>query len=114
MDIEGPLQALQALGVDAASLAQARAQLLAGKAPPTVLSVLPECWHAVQVFIAMGKQWEWVTAMGVAPYRVRLRLELLPMFVSATRQMPHRRPLSELLPQLLLMQDAALNVWAKS
>lgn len=80
--------------------------------PAPALSVLPECWYAVQVFLAMGTQWTW--SPGQQPQRQGLQLTSLPIVMAAKRHVLHRKPLHELLPQLQVMEDAALAVWNES
>lgn len=70
------------------------------------MSVLPECWYAANVFLAMSTQWIW--SAGMQPRRQGLQLASLPVVTAALRHVQHRRPLHELLPQLQVMEDAAL------
>lgn len=71
-----------------------------------MVSVLPECWFAVKVFTAMSTQWIW--SAGMERRREGLQLASLPVVMSALRREPHRLALPELLPQLQVMEDAAL------
>ena len=97
-------------GASAETIAQARALLGLDLEPPGI-AVLPDCWHAVRVFVTMAEQWHWVSIPQGASRRVGLRLESLPVVLAALRSEPHRRPLAHVLPQLLVMQRAALRVW---
>jgi hypothetical protein len=59
IDSEGPLAALAGLGADAATLAEAKAQLAARaqQAGPAAYRVYPENQPAVKVFCALATQW---------------------------------------------------------
>lgn len=82
-------------------------------APPGV-PVLAECWHAVRAFVCMAEQWHWASDPRGGSRRVGLRFEALPVVLAALRGEPHRRPLAEVLPQLRVMQRAALEAWAQA
>ncbi|MFV3126124.1 DUF1799 domain-containing protein [Niveispirillum sp. KHB5.9] len=52
--------------------------------PPCL--VWPENWRAVQLFLAMGTQWNWVAISGFgggSVFRVGLKLEVLPVVAGA-------------------------------
>lgn len=76
---------------------------------PPRQAVLPQCWFAVRVFNLMANQWCWVTE-GSSAVRTGLRFEALPVVMASLRAEPFRVGLDVLLPQLDVMQCAALRV----
>lgn len=104
------MEALRGLGADAATLAQARAQLQASAGPPPVLSVLPECWHAVNVFLGMGTQLRAVARPDGSMAVLGLDYAALPVVLDELAEIEHRLPLRDLMPQLRTMEDKAVRV----
>lgn len=83
-------------------------QRLEGERQQRQFDVLPECWHAVMVFCAMSTQWRWASGAEGPALRRGLVYASLPVVMASLRRTPHRRPLDELMPQLQVMEDAAL------
>lgn len=94
-------------GASADDLAHLRKTLHQQAAAP-VCEVLPECWFAVMVFNSMSTQWHWCG--GMPAQRKGLRYSVLPLVMRSLHHVPHRRPLAELLPQLQVMEDAAMAI----
>ncbi len=104
-----PIRALEAFGVPAHVIAEARAAL---QERPNHFAVLPENWHAVCAFVRMSDQWRVVMGMG-GMHWLGLDFAALPVVLAATKQRvaEHlRRPLPDLLDQLRSMADAARRV----
>jgi hypothetical protein len=108
---EGPIEALRGMGASEETIQQARAMLKLDEGPPR-MPVLPQCWFAVRVFQMMANQWHWAPS-GRRSMRTGLRFEALPVVMAALRDEPHRVPLATLLPQLDVMQTAALKLMAQ-
>ena len=95
-------------GASADDLAHLRKTLHQHAAAP-VCEVLPECWFAVMVFNSMSTQWHWA-AGGMPAQRKGLRYSALPLVMRSLHLCPHRCQLSDLLPQLQVMEDAAMAI----
>lgn len=107
------LQQLRDLGAPP-DVVQATQQRLVAQAQAAQVQVWPEHWHAVLLFLAMGTQWQWVSGPLVEPQRVGLRMEAAPVVNAGVRgqiDQAHRQPLPELMRQLLVLEQAALDEW---
>lgn len=90
-------------------VAEARAAVAAR---PNLLPVLPQGWHAVEVFVRMGDQWRVSVGMGGAFYQ-GLDFSALPIVLAAVKPLvpEHlRQPLSVLLDQLRTLAAGARDV----
>ncbi len=78
------------------------------------LLVWPEHWHALRVFLAMGRQWHVVAGPGGVLWQ-GLRMEALPAVAAGVKPgVPPalRQPYGTWFQQLLVMQDAAAEALA--
>lgn len=91
-------------------IAEARASIAER---PQMLPILPECWHAVTLFVLMQDQWRMhISPMGQVVYQ-GLDLAALPLPMAAARQRvrpEHRRALPDLMDQLQMLANAARRV----
>lgn len=69
--------------------------------------VWPEHWHAVTAFCAMSSQWRAHALPNGRLFFQGLEYSALPIVLASLRELPHRQPLTELLPQLRVMETAA-------
>ena len=85
-------------------------QQLAADALGDTISVWPENWHAVRVFLALATQWHWA-ATGHGSRRTGLRYEAIAAVLPAVRlavHRKHRQAYPVLLGQLQTLEDSAL------
>lgn len=76
--------------------------------------MLPENWFAVRLFDAMGTQWR-VATVGPRMVFIGLDYTALPIVLRSLRQrVPHARTLADVLPQLQVMEAAAIAVLDKT
>lgn len=72
------------------------------------IDIWPEHWHAFNVFLSMGTQWRSVAGFG-GVLRMGLDYAALPVVLAEHRSVEHRQPLDLLMPQLRIMEYAALR-----
>ena len=90
-------------------IAEARAAI---ESRPNLFPVLPQGWHAVEVFVRMSDQWRIAVGMGAVHYQ-GLDLSALPVVLAAVKPLvpDHlRQPLSVLLDQLRALAAGAKPV----
>ncbi len=102
------------MGADEASVQQALVAWRQMEAvyTPIEVDLFPENWHAWCVFRAMKTQWDTLVVPGGLLY-TGLRYASLPIVMAACRSVRHRQPLAVLMPQLQLLELAAMQVFNK-
>lgn len=76
-----------------------------------LLPILPENWFCVRVFDAMASQWRLLPAANGGVRFIGLDYAALPVVLAALRRtQQHPQPLHVLLPQLQVMEGAAMAV----
>lgn len=88
---------------------EAAAAWLAAEAEPEGFEVYPENWQSLEVFLALGTQWNWVAGFSAA-VRSGLRYEAItPLFLESLGVRKRTRP--QVLGDVRAMERAALEVF---
>jgi hypothetical protein len=81
---------------------------IAQQRPAVEADVLPENWHAVNVFLDMATQWR--THLGMRGlYYQGLDYGVLPVVLAGHKATPGRQPYPLVLQQLRVLETAALD-----